>query len=159
MSRSACLRRALASDVEALCALEAAGSRHPWNEAQLRAEVERTPPDAVLLLEGRAARGETGTRILAYCAFRIVLDELHVLNVAVGPELRRHGLGRWLLEFVLGRAARAGVRQAWLEARVGNAAALALYQALGFERRGLRRGYYREPVEDAVLLARDLAEP
>jgi ribosomal-protein-alanine N-acetyltransferase len=156
LSPSACLRRALASDVEALCALEAESSPHPWSEGQLRAEVLRAPPDAVLVLEGRAGRGGTGTRIHAYVAFRVVLDELHVLNVAVLPELRRRGLARWLLEFALGRAARAGARHVWLEARAGNAPALALYAALGFERRGLRRDYYRKPAEDAILLGREL---
>jgi ribosomal-protein-alanine N-acetyltransferase len=157
LSPSACLRRALASDVEALCALEAESSPHPWSEGQLRAEVLRAPPDAVLVLESRAGRGEPGTtRIVAYGAFRVVLDELHVLNVAVLPELRRRGLARWLLEFALGRAARAGARHVWLEARAGNAPALALYEALGFERRGLRRDYYRKPAEDAILLGREL---
>jgi ribosomal-protein-alanine N-acetyltransferase len=156
LSPSGFLRRALASDVAALCAFEAVSNPHPWSEAQLHGEVLRPPPDSVLLLEGRAGGGEPGARVLAYCALRIVLDELHVLNLAVLPQLRRRGLGRFLLQFALGRAGRAGARQAWLEARSGNAPALALYEALGFERRGLRRDYYREPVEDAVLLSREL---
>jgi ribosomal-protein-alanine N-acetyltransferase len=104
----------------------------------------------VLVLEG--PRGE-GLR--AYCAFRLVLDEMHVMNVAVGPGARRRGHARWLLGFAMRRAARAGARRALLELRAGNRAALALYESLGFRRLGVRRGYYQGPVEDALTLVRD----
>jgi len=83
-----------------------------------------------------------------------------VMNVAVAPGERRRGLARGLLRVVLRRAARAGARRALLELRVGNAGALALYESLGFRRLSLRRAYYREPVEDALVLVREgLDEP
>jgi ribosomal-protein-alanine N-acetyltransferase len=147
------LRRAEAFDLLALAALEAACFTHPWTPAQVAEEVAQPSPGGVLVLEGRA--GRSGGAIRAYCAFRVVLDEVQVMNVAVDPGQRRRGLARWLLGFALRQGARAGCRRSLLEVRAGNREALALYASLGFERCGVRRGYYREPVEDAVVLSRE----
>jgi ribosomal-protein-alanine N-acetyltransferase len=92
---------------------------------------------------------------VAFCAYRVVLDELHVLDVAVHPKARRRGLARLLLRLALRGGARAGARLALLELRAGNEAALALYLSLGFKSVGRRREYYRQPVEDALLLQHD----
>lgn len=148
MSRGVWLRRAGAGDSAALADLEAAASRHPWSVDQLRAEVERAPPDAVLVLEGRE-------RILGYCAYRLVLDEMHLMNLAVRPEARGRGLGRFLLETALARAGREGARRALLEVRAGNDAARALYSDCGFVVLGRRKRYYSDPAEDALVLVRD----
>jgi ribosomal-protein-alanine N-acetyltransferase len=153
------LRQARPSDVPALAALEASCFTHPWTEAQVAEEVAAAPPGGVLVLEGpRRPDGAGG--VCAYCAFRVVLDEVHVMNVAVAPGERRRGLAHRLLGVVLRRAARAGARRAFLELRAGNRGALALYESLGFRRLSLRRAYYREPVEDALVLVREgLDEP
>ena len=147
MTTSAFLRRAGPSDTQALAALEAASSLHPWSEAQMRAELERSAPDAVLVLDSRAG-------ILAYGAFRIVLDELHVMNLAVRPEARRRGLGRFLLRVALACGGRDGASRALLEVRAGNAAARALYRECGFVAIGQRKQYYSDPTEDALVLER-----
>jgi len=149
------LRRALLSDVPALAALEAACFTHPWTPAQVHEEVARVPPDTVLVLEGPASPGGAPAGIRAYCSFRLVVDEMQVMNVAVDPSYRRRGLARRLLAFAMARAARAGARRALLELRAGNREALALYESLGFRSLGVRRGYYREPTEDALVLARE----
>jgi len=148
------LRQARASDVPALAALEASCFTHPWTEAQVAEEVALAQPGGVLVLEG-PRRSEGAGGICAYCAFRLVLDEMHVMNVAVAPGQTRRGLARRLVGFALRRAARAGARRALLELRAGNRGALALYESLGFRRLGVRRGYYREPVEDALVLVRE----
>jgi ribosomal-protein-alanine N-acetyltransferase len=95
----------------------------------------------------------------AFCASRLVLDELHVLDLAVHPGWRRRGLARFLLGLALRQAAKAGAQVALLEVRAGNAPALALYAGLGFRPVGRRPGYYREPVEDALLLERGGLQP
>ena len=159
MSPGTFLRRAVLDDVPALAALEAACFTHPWTPAQVREEVARDPPDMVLVVEGPGSPGGAPAGIRAYGSFRLVLDEMHVMNVAVDPGFRRHGLARRLLAFAMARAARAGARRALLELRAGNREALALYESLGFERLGLRRGYYGEPTEDALVLARELCGP
>lgn len=155
MSPGVFLRRALPADATALAALEAACFTHPWTQAQVHDEIARVPPDLVLVLEGPGSAGGT-TAIRAYGSFRLVVDELHVMNVAVDPRCRRQGLARRLLSFAMGEATRAGARRALLELRAGNHAALALYESLGFARLGVRRDYYGEPAEDALVLARDL---
>ena len=159
MSRDVLLRRALAADVPALAALEADCFTHPWTEAQIADEVAGAAPGGVLVLEGPGPLDGPPGGLRAYCAFRFVLDEIHVMTLAVAPGQRRRGLARWLLAFVMGRAARAGARRALLELRAGNREALALYESLGFRRLGVRRGYYREPVEDALTLVCDGLAP
>ncbi len=148
MRPHAFLRRAEPRDAAALAALEAASSLHPWNEAQLLAELERPAPDAVLLIEGRDGS-------LAYGAFRLVLDELHVMNLAVHPDARRRGLARFLLRLGLLRGARAGASRAMLEVRAGNGAARALYAECGFRPLGQRKQYYADPPDDALVLVRE----
>jgi [ribosomal protein S18]-alanine N-acetyltransferase len=143
------LRRAEAADAAALVALEQGASLHPWNDAQMRAELAREAPDGVLVLQARDAA-------CGYCAYRVGAGELSVLNLAVDPGARRRGYGSALLAAALRAGARAGASRALLEVRASNAAALALYAHFGFERLGARRDYYREPVEDAFVLARAL---
>jgi ribosomal-protein-alanine N-acetyltransferase len=137
--------------VPALEALERACFTHPWTAAQLEDEVAGATPGLVLVLEGTPGGGG----LCAYCAFRLVLDEMHVMNVAVAPTARRRGLARWLLRFAMTRARREGAVRALLEVRAGNRQAVALYESLGFRRLGVRRGYYRDPVEDAIVLVRE----
>lgn len=148
MSLRVFLRRAELEDAAALGALEAASSLHPWSEAQLRDELTRRAPDSVLVIQGLDG-------IVAYGAFRIVLDETHVMNLAVHPEVRRRGLGRFLLGIALARGSRAGASRALLEVRAGNAAARALYTECGFVLLGLRKQYYTLPPDDALVLVRE----
>ncbi len=154
MSRGVFVSRAGPDDVAALAALAADCFSHPWTAAQIRDEIALGPPNGVLLARAAATGGRPALPA-AFCAFRLVLDELHVLDVAVHPAWRRRGLARFLLGLALRRAAAAGARVALLEVRAGNAAALALYAALGFRPVARRPAYYRDPVEDALLLERD----
>jgi ribosomal-protein-alanine N-acetyltransferase len=82
----------------------------------------------------------------------MVFDELHLNSVAVDDRWRRQGAARLLLRHVLAEAAAAGARSATLEVRRSNTAALALYDALGFKVEAVRRDYYQDPREDALIL-------
>ena len=82
-------------------------------------------------------------------------DEGEILNLAVAPAGRRHGLGRALVQDILDTLAERGVRHVFLEVRESNAPARALYAAHGFKEVGRRKQYYRRPVEDAIVLRRD----
>jgi len=94
--------------------------------------------------------------IAAYCALRVVADEMELLSLAVAPAWRRQGLGRWLTRLALALGARKGARTAFLEVRSGNGPARRLYASLGLEEKGRRVGYYKDPAEDAIVLARAL---
>jgi ribosomal-protein-alanine N-acetyltransferase len=85
-----------------------------------------------------------------------VLDEMHINNLAVAPDARRAGAASALLTRVLTEGAGLGARRATLEVRRSNDAAQHLYQRFGFTVAGVRVGYYSQPIEDALVLARDL---
>ncbi|MGB7565885.1 MAG: GNAT family N-acetyltransferase [Prochlorococcaceae cyanobacterium] len=92
--------------------------------------------------------------VAAACGWLIV-DELHITLVAVDPAYRRRGLGRLVLEALLGRAEALGAERATLEVAADNAAAVGLYRALGFETAGRRCRYYRDG-RDALIQWRQL---
>src|SRR5687767_6410516 len=97
-------------------------------------------------------------QIIGYGVMSLGAGEAHILNVCVRDEFRSVGFGRRLLEHLLERAAAAGVGESFLEVRPSNLAAIRLYQRLGFEQIGIRRGYYQAPDgrEDAIVLKLDL---
>jgi [ribosomal protein S18]-alanine N-acetyltransferase len=155
------LEAATLDDLAALVALEARCHTHPWSEGGLRdAIVPVAGEGTILVLRGPWTPPDEQRGIRAYCAFHVVADEAHVHNLALAPEVRRRGLARRLLALTLEILARKGARAVHLEVRAGNAAARALYRAMGFHEVGKRHAYYSAPVEDAVLLSRaDLGEP
>ena len=97
-------------------------------------------------------------QIIGYGVMSLGAGEAHVLNVCVRDEYRSLGFGRRLLEHLLERAGASGVHEAFLEVRPSNLAAIRLYQRLGFEQIGIRRGYYQAPDgrEDAIVLKLEL---
>lgn len=97
---------------------------------------------------------ESGKEIYGFIASRLVADELHINNVAVRSEYRCIGIGSALLEMVIGEGAAKGAERAFLEVRVGNGPAQALYASCGFRIAGQRRGYYSDPPEDAFIMSR-----
>jgi [ribosomal protein S18]-alanine N-acetyltransferase len=94
--------------------------------------------------------------IYGFIASRLVTDELHINNVAVRSESRRSGIGCALLLMVINEAAQKGAQKAFLEVRASNAAAQALYARCGFRIMGLRKGYYSDPSEDALIMSRTI---
>ena len=85
------------------------------------------------------------------------VDAWHVMNVAVAPSHRRRGIARTLLDNLFAQTAGDGRRGYTLEVRVSNTGAIKLYEALGFRARGVRRGYYTDNREDALIMWRDPA--
>ena len=91
-------------------------------------------------------------RILGYCGLLTVLDEGDVTNVAVRRDRQREGIGNFLMESMIRLAEERGITMIHLEVRAGNETAIRLYERQGFVRDGLRKGYYTDPTEDAVLM-------
>ena len=98
-------------------------------------------------------------KILGFAAFHRVIDEVEVRNMAVDPEHRHQGVGRALLETARDRLMQAGAKRVFLEVRASNKPALSLYYSIGFAMHSRRADYYRDPQEDALVLALELHPP
>ena len=94
--------------------------------------------------------------LLGVFSGEVVVDELQIDNLAVAGQWRRQGIGRTLLKSALSRASVLGARVATLEVRSANATALAFYEKEGFTPVGLRKRYYANPPDDALLLSREI---
>jgi ribosomal-protein-alanine N-acetyltransferase len=105
------------------------------------------------------AVAEEAGAVAGYVVAWFAADEAEVANVAVAPVARGRGVGGRLLDLALTEAARRGAATVYLEVRESNGAARRLYASRGFAEVGRRRRYYRNPVEDALVLARPLAPP
>ena len=141
-------------DVDALASLERRCYTHPWSVRGFREALRRGEHGLVLV--ARAPAGADPERgILGYCVIETAADELHVHNLAVRPEYRGGGLGRRLLVIALAIGGRRGARVALLEVRESNRPAIALYHSMGFASVAVRRNYYSQPSEDALVLRKD----
>lgn len=134
--------------IEEVCRLEARSYPAPWSTTLVRGEFEK-PVSMRLGLR-------LGQDLIAYSFNYVVVDELHILNVAVAPEWRNMGYGRTLLKAVIETGREKGARYATLEVRVSNSVAKQLYEKFDFRVTGRRRAYYRNNGEDALVMERAL---
>jgi ribosomal-protein-alanine N-acetyltransferase len=95
-------------------------------------------------------------RIVGYVLFWFLPEEVDIHNIAVHPDFRRHGIGRLLLEHVVAAARRQDRLRVTLDVRSSNAPAQNLYRNFGFVTRGVRKGYYSDNGEDALVMALEL---
>ena len=134
-------------DIVAITEIEREAFSDPWSARSFRDALEHP---AVYF---GCARSDDGA-VLGYVVAWFVADEGEIANLAVSPEGWGSGIGRALLDAALDEAARRNVESVYLEVRDSNARARRLYQSRGFEEVGRRKGYYRRPVEDAIVLRR-----
>ena len=134
------------SDLDAMLEIEQASFVNPWTRDMYLAELDNRDVSYCYVVR------DPSRRVVGFCSFWRVLDELHINNVAVAPAHRGAGAGTALLEAVLRAGARLGARRATLEVRRSNDAARRLYERLGFSIAGVRPDYYTDPVEDALVL-------
>ena len=92
--------------------------------------------------------------IVGYAGLLMVLDEAEILNIAVRHDRRKEGIGHFLMQSLLLLSGESGIHTIHLEVRESNHSARRLYARHGFKEVGLRRSYYTDPVEDAVLMTR-----
>ncbi|MGI6085131.1 MAG: ribosomal protein S18-alanine N-acetyltransferase [Acetivibrionales bacterium] len=95
---------------------------------------------------------EVNDKITGYSGFWRILDEAHITNVAIHNEYRRLGYGKALIAALLSKVKELGIKAVTLEVRVSNLAAIALYESFGFVSSGVRRGYYSDNNEDALIM-------
>jgi [ribosomal protein S18]-alanine N-acetyltransferase len=138
-----------ADQIASVLEIETASFTSPWTREMYLAELENRNVSYCFL-----ASFDNGPAI-GFCSFWRVLDELHINNLAVLPDFRHRGVGAELLAFVLNEGARLGALRATLEVRRSNTPALMLYERYGFTVAGIRRDYYSNPQEDALILWKD----
>ncbi|MEW6192265.1 MAG: ribosomal protein S18-alanine N-acetyltransferase [Bacillota bacterium] len=91
-------------------------------------------------------------RVVGYGGMWLVVDEAHLTNIAVHPDFRGRGIGRRILRALIRRAAGRGLRKMTLEVRPSNRTARKIYREFGFKEKGVRKQYYRDNNEDAIIM-------
>lgn len=134
------------ADLPAVLAIEQRSHPSPWPFRGL--EESLAAHRSVVMLDAQMT-------VLGFAFVQKILDEAHLLDIAIEPARRGKGYGRQLMQYLLSEAMPADIAHWFLEVRASNSAAIALYNSLGFNEMGLRRNYYRDAQgsEDAVLMA------
>lgn len=137
-------------DLDRVMEIEKICFSSPWSRRMFLSEISDNPFSTSLVARDLS-------RVVAYICFWIVFDEVHLMNLAVHPSERRHGLAQELLQVALEKGKRQGARVATLEVRRSNEAAKRLYERNGFAVVSVRKHYYTDPKEDALLFSKSLA--
>ena len=145
-------------DMTGVSELERLSFSVPWSETVLRESLE-SRLDVLWVLEQEEEScslkngGEHGTgNLVGYCNLRIIAGEGELMRIAVHPELRGRGLSRKLMDRLSETAREQGVKAVTLEVRTSNRAAIELYKSYGFMEEAVRKNYYENPVEDALIM-------
>ena len=136
-------------DLAGIAALEMTVFSHPWNEEMVSSSIQGTY-DHVKILE--TSEGE----IAGYIIYSAVCDSADLLRVAVDARSRRRGIGFKLMEAMIDDCKDRNVQSIFLEVRESNAAAIAMYELFGFVKISTRKKYYDSPVEDGLVMQKQL---
>jgi ribosomal-protein-alanine N-acetyltransferase len=143
------LRRLELEDLDAVEPIERASYPTPWSRGMFTTELGKPTSRSLAAID--RASGE----LVGYLVLSRYVDAWHVMNVAVAPEHRRRGVASALLRGLFDETAADAQRGYTLEVRVSNEAAIALYERFGFHSAGLRRAYYTDNREDAIIMWKD----
>ena len=145
------------SDVATVAAIERAVFTMPWSSSAYGHELRANPLSHYVVARKQSLpRGPDGqgidASIVGYGGFWMMLDEAHVCTLGVHPDWRRQGIGELLLSTMIAMAAELSANVATLEVRVSNLPAQRLYEKYGFSPAGVRKGYYSDNHEDALIM-------
>lgn len=138
------IRTMTLQDIPRVAAMEKMIFPDPWSEKVYEETLRLPETEYVIAQSGEMIAGAAGVRN--------IVGTGEITNVMVLPEYRRQGIGRMMMEEVLNRGRALGADEFTLEVRAGNAAAIGLYESLGFVSEGVRPRFYRNPVEDALIM-------
>jgi len=136
-------------DLDGVLAVEEETFTNPWTKDMYAWELQNRSVCHIFVVRTK------DQPVVGFCAFWLVVDEIHINNVAIRAVLRGRGIGTSLMHRVFEEARRLGARRATLEVRRSNEGARRLYERLGFYVSGTRPNYYTNPVEDALILWRE----
>ncbi|MBM7655732.1 ribosomal protein S18-alanine N-acetyltransferase [Neobacillus cucumis] len=132
-------------DIDQVLEVEHASFTTPWSREAFYNEIHNNKFAVYIVLE-------EDNKIIGYCGTWIVIDEAHVTNIAILPEYRGKRLGDALLSKLISVAREMGARSMTLEVRVTNHVAQSLYRKFGFQNGGIRKNYYSDNQEDALIM-------
>ncbi|HUK45339.1 MAG TPA: ribosomal protein S18-alanine N-acetyltransferase [Gaiellaceae bacterium] len=135
------------SDLTAIDSIEQRAYRTPWSRSMFASELAKSSSVCLGAYDGE--------RLIGYVVNSRYVDAWHIMNVAVDPDYQRRGIATRLLERLFELTRDDQRRGYTLEVRLSNSAAISLYERLGFTRQGVRRGYYTDNREDALIMWRD----
>lgn len=145
MSETVSYRKMTVEDVDAVYEIEKLSFTLPWTKDAFFNEMNINEHAYYVI-------AETEEGIVGYCGMWLVLDEAHVTNIAIHPDQRGKKLGGGLMEAAIETAKAQGAVLMTLEARVSNTVAQNLYRKLGFKNGGIRKRYYTDNYEDAIVM-------
>jgi ribosomal-protein-alanine N-acetyltransferase len=144
------IRRLTLGDLDAIERIENSTYPTPWSRSMFAGELAKPSSLCIGVFEA-----DPHTRLLAYLIVSRYVDAWHIMNLAVHPAHRRRGLASQLMDELFERTAGDPRRGYTLEVRISNDMAIALYERFGFEASGVRRGYYTDNREDALIMWKD----
>lgn len=140
------IREMTFEDLDQVMEIENANFSVPWTAEGFFTYLLRM--DALFLV------AEEAEKIAGYCGVIMAADEGDITNVSVKKELQGQGIGNALVTELIKRTGDMGINTIFLEVRASNQPAIALYEKMGFEHMGVRKGYYSDPTEDAITMSR-----
>jgi ribosomal-protein-alanine N-acetyltransferase len=143
-------RPMILADLERVVAIEKQSMPSPWSRELFEEELNRTQANYFVVEEEGTLGG--------YIGYWEAPEEAHIITLAIAPIFRNRGLGKRMMDHFLAFAARKGARLATLEVREGNEAGRRLYEKCGFRMVAIRKKYYSDNLEDAVVMIREIAE-
>ncbi|MCS1352124.1 ribosomal protein S18-alanine N-acetyltransferase [Mechercharimyces sp. CAU 1602] len=132
-------------DIPAVLEVEHASFPTPWTRQAFIQEIKHNRMAHYTVVE-------VAERVIGYCGMWVIMDEAHITNFAILPTFRGYSLGESTMHYVRQLALMLGATKMTLEVRPSNKVALALYQKLGFEQKGIRPRYYSDNHEDAIIM-------
>ncbi|KAA0543396.1 ribosomal-protein-alanine N-acetyltransferase [Bacillus sp. BGMRC 2118] len=145
MNSSVTFRLMAVKDIDDILKVEHASFATPWSAEAFYNEMVNNPYASYVVMEDNE-------RIIGYCGLWVVLEDAHITNVAVLPDYRGRKLGEALMKQALELAKALGANRVSLEVRVSNEVAQGLYRKLGFQNGGIRKRYYTDNNEDALVM-------
>jgi ribosomal-protein-alanine N-acetyltransferase len=144
------IRRLALADLDQIDRIERDSYPTPWSRSMFAGELAKSSSITLGAFET-----EMGDRLVGYLVVSRYVDAWHIMNVAVDPEYRRRGIATRLLDALFATTAGDARRGYTLEVRISNTTAIALYERLGFQATGVRRSYYTDNREDALVMWKD----
>ncbi|WAM34030.1 ribosomal protein S18-alanine N-acetyltransferase [Caldicellulosiruptor morganii] len=144
MTLKGIVRRMTEEDIDSVYEIEKLSFSVPWSRESFLAEMENE--NAIYFVY------EEDSKVWGFAGMYHIIDEGHITNIAVHPQKRKQGIGRALLSALLCYAKENGMVALTLEVRSKNIPAISLYKRFGFEEAGLRKNYYTNPPDDAIIM-------